>query len=172
MDRRAVVKEIQARCADAYGVKLADLRGPRKIECFAAARRMAMFIARAVTGESFPKLGQLFGGRDHSTVVHACNRFAELAKVDPTLRERAERIVEHLNLEPRRRVTDGIMQTKSPPPPDIIMKQLADVSRRLEGERAHGSTRERRIIANEGRDDEGDLVIRQGYPHPSSRRAT
>ena len=71
---------IIARVAIVFSVSPKDVTGPRRLRTVAAARRVAMYLARTVTGASLPAIGRQFGGRDHTTVLHACRAVeAELA---------------------------------------------------------------------------------------------
>ena len=59
-----------------------ELHGPKRTRIYARPRQMAMGLARELTNESFPDIGLAFGGRDHSTVMHACEKVQELRKSD------------------------------------------------------------------------------------------
>ena len=91
------VEEIQRGVAEFYRVGLADLVGKRRTQNIANARQVAMYICRRNTTYSYPEIGALFGGRDHSTVIHSVKSVeeriredkkfaAELKVVDGTLR--------------------------------------------------------------------------------------
>lgn len=69
--------------AEYYGVSIKDLVGKRRVRNIARPRQVAMALMRQFTNESFPDIGQAFGGRDHSTVIHACEKVAELCQTDP-----------------------------------------------------------------------------------------
>jgi chromosomal replication initiator protein len=62
---------IQNMVAERYSVTLNDILGKRRTQNIAFARQVAMFLCRKHTGCSYPEIGALFGGRDHSTVIHA-----------------------------------------------------------------------------------------------------
>lgn len=69
----AIMKEV----ADFYSLTVDDLSGVSRVQAIAQARQIAMYLCRELTNQSLPKIGQLFGGRDHSTVLYACRRVRE-----------------------------------------------------------------------------------------------
>lgn len=71
--------------AEFYDVSVKDLMGKKRTRSIARPRQMAMALARELTGDSFPDIGQSFGGRDHTTVMHACDKIAQLREEDPVL---------------------------------------------------------------------------------------
>ncbi|HQH26775.1 MAG TPA: chromosomal replication initiator protein DnaA, partial [Oligoflexia bacterium] len=68
----ASVEVIQKAVANRYSVSVGDLLGKRRTHNIAFARQVAMYLSRKLAGRSYPEIGALFGGRDHSTVIHAC----------------------------------------------------------------------------------------------------
>jgi len=77
--RRAVrsVREIQERICEQFGVTLEDMVSPSRAASIAWPRQLAMYLSRELTNESLPAIGAAFGGRSHTTVIHACRRAAE-----------------------------------------------------------------------------------------------
>lgn len=71
--------------AEYYDVSVKELMGKKRTRSIARPRQIAMSLARELTKDSFPDIGQSFGGRDHTTVMHACDKVAELRKEDPVL---------------------------------------------------------------------------------------
>ncbi|WP_131668683.1 chromosomal replication initiator protein DnaA [Psychrobacter pygoscelis] len=71
--------------AEFYDVSVKDLMGKKRTRSIARPRQIAMALARELTGDSFPDIGQSFGGRDHTTVMHACDKVAQLRAEDPVL---------------------------------------------------------------------------------------
>ncbi|WP_230657056.1 chromosomal replication initiator protein DnaA [Psychrobacter sp. I-STPA10] len=71
--------------AEYYDVSLKDLMGKKRTRSIARPRQIAMALARELTGDSYPDIGQSFGGRDHTTVMHACDKVAQLRNEDPVL---------------------------------------------------------------------------------------
>ncbi|NAZ37310.1 chromosomal replication initiator protein DnaA [Rubellimicrobium sp. CFH 75288] len=84
-ERRVSVEEIQRRVAEHYGIRLADLVGPRRLRPLARPRQVAMYLAKTLTSRSLPDIGRRFGGRDHTTVLHGVRRIEALIAEDQTL---------------------------------------------------------------------------------------
>ena len=82
--------------ADRYGVQAADLTGKRKTRDIALPRQVAMYICREITDMSTTAIGQAFG-RDHTTVMHGCDKIAEAIQADITFRNRVDEIVKAIN---------------------------------------------------------------------------
>ncbi|MEM6292459.1 MAG: chromosomal replication initiator protein DnaA [Myxococcota bacterium] len=80
------VEAVQKAVASHFSVRIADLKGPRRHKGISRPRMIAMFLARELTGSSFPEIGLRFGGKDHSTVINACKRITALSSDDPELR--------------------------------------------------------------------------------------
>jgi len=76
-DKATTSAAIMKQVADFYGLTVDDLSGVSRIHAIAQARQIAMYLCRELTNQSLPKIGQLFGGRDHSTVLYACRRVRE-----------------------------------------------------------------------------------------------
>ncbi len=91
--------EIAKEVAGEFGLKLADLRSNRRTRQFAFPRQVGMWLSRQLLGESLQKVGKFYGGRDHTTVVHACQRVTEQAENDAELQSRIERIRQRLKSE-------------------------------------------------------------------------
>jgi chromosomal replication initiator protein len=72
--------EIMNTTADYFRLSVDELTGTSRAQALATARQIAMYLCREMTNLSLPKIGQLFGGRDHTTVMHACKKIAELMK--------------------------------------------------------------------------------------------
>jgi len=82
--------------AAAFGVSIADLEGPSRRQPLARARQVAMYICRELTDLSLPKIGQLFGGRDHTTVLHGVNTVKRLIQTDQDLFQRVTALLQSL----------------------------------------------------------------------------
>ncbi|MEM1434064.1 MAG: chromosomal replication initiator protein DnaA [Pseudomonadota bacterium] len=85
--RMITVDKIQKATAEYYNVKVADLLSKRRSRSIVRPRQMAMALSREFTQNSLPDIGQAFGGKDHTTVMHACNKIAELKESDPDIME-------------------------------------------------------------------------------------
>jgi len=81
------VENIQKTVADYYKVRLADLLSKRRSRSVARPRQVAMALAKELTSHSLPEIGDAFGGRDHTTVMHACKRIKGLRDTEPRVRE-------------------------------------------------------------------------------------
>lgn len=77
------VDNIQKIVAEYYGLTVKDLTSAKRSRAIARPRQLAMSLSRELTGDSYPDIGRAFGGRDHSTVMHACTKAQELRKTDP-----------------------------------------------------------------------------------------
>ncbi len=77
-DKLVTIENIQKTVADYYKVKVADLLSKRRSRSIARPRQMAMALAKELTNHSLPEIGDHFGGRDHTTVIHACRKVKEL----------------------------------------------------------------------------------------------
>tara|TARA_R110002096_G_scaffold436105_1_gene668126 strand:+ start:142688 stop:144118 length:1431 start_codon:yes stop_codon:yes gene_type:complete len=86
-DRRVTADEIQRQVADYYNIKLADLLSARRARAVARPRQVAMYLCKHLTSKSLPSIGRKFGGRDHTTVMHAVKRIDELRQTDSVLDE-------------------------------------------------------------------------------------
>ncbi|WP_333587695.1 chromosomal replication initiator protein DnaA [Phenylobacterium sp.] len=84
-ERRVTVDQIQKAVAEHYGLKQADLLSERRARAVARPRQAAMWIAKQITTRSLPDIGRRFGGRDHTTVLHAVRRIEALRAEDPAL---------------------------------------------------------------------------------------
>ncbi len=81
-DRRITIDEIQRKVAEHYNIRLADMHSARRSRNVARPRQVAMFLAKQLTARSLPEIGRKFGGRDHTTVMHAVRKVEELAQED------------------------------------------------------------------------------------------
>jgi len=91
------VEAVQKAVASHFSVRIADLKGPRRHKGISRPRMIAMFLARELTGSSFPEIGLRFGGKDHSTVINACKRITKLRDEDPELRAAVDHLRDQLS---------------------------------------------------------------------------
>ena len=89
-DRRVTIEEIQKKVAEHYNIRLSDMSSPRRARNVARPRQVAMYLAKQLTTRSLPEIGRRFGGRDHTTVMHAVSRVAELMQQDSAFAEDVE----------------------------------------------------------------------------------
>jgi chromosomal replication initiator protein len=80
--RRITVDEIQKICAAHYKIDAAEMRSKRRARAVARPRQVAMYLAKKMTPRSLPEIGRIFGGRDHSTVIHAVRTIEELRQTN------------------------------------------------------------------------------------------
>ena len=89
-DRKVTVEEIQRKVSEHYNMRMSDMIGPKRHRTIARPRQMAMYLAKQLTSRSLPEIGRRFGGRDHTTVMHAVKRIEELKAVDNQIAEDLE----------------------------------------------------------------------------------
>ena len=77
-DRQVSIDNIQRTVAEYYNIKISDILSKRRNRTIARPRQVAMALAKELTNHSLPEIGDAFGGRDHTTVLHACRKIAEL----------------------------------------------------------------------------------------------
>ncbi len=90
------IESIQREVATYFDIKLHDLRGPKRLQSVARPRMIAMYLARKLTGSSFPEIGSRFGGKDHSTVISAVKKIERLVAEDSNLRSVVTTLESHL----------------------------------------------------------------------------
>ncbi len=81
-DRRITIDEIQRKVAEHYNIRLTDMHSARRARAVARPRQVAMYLAKQLTSRSLPEIGRKFGGRDHTTVMHAVRKVEELSLED------------------------------------------------------------------------------------------
>ena len=86
-DRQVSMDNIQRTVAEYYKIKLSDLMSKRRSRSVARPRQLAMALAKELTNHSLPEIGNGFGGKDHTTVMHACKKIAELRESDSDVGE-------------------------------------------------------------------------------------
>ena len=87
---------IQKVVAESFGVKPVDLKSKRRTKTVVLPRQVAMYLCRTLTGASLPEIGHFFGGKDHSTVIHAVRTIEAKKEKDPELRNRIEALTKQL----------------------------------------------------------------------------
>jgi chromosomal replication initiator protein len=89
-DRRVTIEEIQKRVAEHFNIRLADMHSARRARAVARPRQVAMYLSKQLTARSLPEIGRKFGGRDHTTVMHAVKKVEELRATDNSFNEDVE----------------------------------------------------------------------------------
>ncbi|MGE5675764.1 MAG: chromosomal replication initiator protein DnaA [Mycobacterium leprae] len=92
----ATIKQV---VAEHYNIKLQDFEVRNRTRSVAFPRQVAMFLSRELTDSSLPKIGEEFGGRDHTTVIHACEKIAEDMKRDPSFAAVIEQLIGRIRSE-------------------------------------------------------------------------
>jgi chromosomal replication initiator protein len=95
-DRLITIENIQKEVADYYKLRVSDLLSRRRTRTIARPRQMAMALSKELTEHSLPEIGDAFGGRDHTTVLHACRKIGELSETDGRIREDKAKLVRKL----------------------------------------------------------------------------
>lgn len=90
------ITDIQKLVGDYYQVKLDDFKAKKRTKSVAFPRQIAMYLSRELTDSSLPKIGSEFGGRDHTTVIHAHEKISKLLSTDHELQEKIQAITEQL----------------------------------------------------------------------------
>jgi chromosomal replication initiator protein len=89
-ERRVTIDEIQRRVAEHFNIRLSEMTSERRARAVARPRQIAMYLAKQLTTRSLPEIGRKFGGRDHTTVMHAIRKVEELTLSDRALAEDVE----------------------------------------------------------------------------------
>ena len=89
-DRRVTIEEIQRKVAEHFNIRITDMHSARRARSVARPRQIAMYLAKQLTSRSLPEIGRKFGGRDHTTVMHAVKKVEELKGTDHRFAEDVE----------------------------------------------------------------------------------
>jgi chromosomal replication initiator protein len=89
-DRRVTIDEIQKKVAEYYSIRVSDMHSPRRARTVARPRQVAMYLSKILTSRSLPEIGRKFGGRDHTTILHAVKKIEELMANDKRMCEDVE----------------------------------------------------------------------------------
>ena len=89
-DRRVTIEEIQKKVAAHFNIRTSDMHSARRARSVARPRQVAMYLAKQLTSRSLPEIGRKFGGRDHTTVMHAVKKVDELRERDASFAEDVE----------------------------------------------------------------------------------
>lgn len=86
-DRKVTIEEIQKRVAEHFNLRMTDMQSARRARAVARPRQIAMYLSKQLTTRSLPEIGRKFGGRDHTTVMHAVRKVEELKNTDNAFAE-------------------------------------------------------------------------------------
>ena len=89
-ERKVTIEEIIRKVAEHYNLRMSDLISARRARVVARPRQIAMFLSKSLTSKSLPEIGRKFGGRDHTTVIHAVKKIEELKLVDVQVADEVE----------------------------------------------------------------------------------
>jgi chromosomal replication initiator protein len=90
------IQDIQQRVGEFYGLKLEEFKARKRTKAVAFPRQIAMYLSREITDFSLPKIGEAFGGRDHTTVIHAHDKIAQQVKIDQELYKIVQNLTERI----------------------------------------------------------------------------
>ncbi|WP_085247211.1 chromosomal replication initiator protein DnaA [Gilliamella mensalis] len=96
-EKLVTIENIQKTVAEYYKIKVSDLLSKRRSRSVARPRQMAMALAKELTNKSLPEIGDGFGGRDHTTVLHACRKIAELKEESNNIKEDYSNLIRTLS---------------------------------------------------------------------------
>ena len=91
-DRKVTIDEIMRQVSDYYNLRLSEILSARRARDIARPRQVAMYLAKQMTSRSLPEIGRKFGGRDHTTVMHAVRKIDDLRRTDSTLEDDLNRL--------------------------------------------------------------------------------
>lgn len=92
-ERQLTIENIQRKVADYYKLRVQELKSSSRKRVIARPRQMAMWLTKELTNKSLPEIGEAFGGRDHTTVLHACKRIHELCQQDTQVEDDKNRLL-------------------------------------------------------------------------------
>jgi len=96
-EKLITIENIQKTVAEYYKIKVSDLLSKRRSRSVARPRQVAMALAKELTNKSLPEIGDGFGGRDHTTVLHACRKIAELKEESNDIKEDYSNLIRTLS---------------------------------------------------------------------------
>jgi chromosomal replication initiator protein len=97
-EQQISLSNIQKTVSDYHRITLSDLLGKKRTRTLVRPRQMAMALAKDLTAHSLPEIGKAFGGRDHTTVMHACKQIREMVETDARMRDDWDKLVRLLSV--------------------------------------------------------------------------
>jgi chromosomal replication initiator protein len=88
--------DIEEAVAERFHVKISEMKSRRRSKTLVHPRQIAMYLCRELTNSSFPEIGRHFGGKDHTTIIHACKQIAKAKEADLSLRSTLESLKDHI----------------------------------------------------------------------------
>jgi chromosomal replication initiator protein len=95
--RPVTVEVIQEEVAKYFGIKTSEMKSKRRTRNITFPRQIAMYLSRELTDNSLSQIGAAFGGRDHTTVIHAYEKIDSEMKLDPMLKNTIEEVIERIH---------------------------------------------------------------------------
>jgi len=92
-EKKITIDLIQKKVSEYFDIKLSDMRAKKRSKAIAYPRQIAMYLTRQLTDYSLPEIGDQFGGRDHTTVIHACDKIAEDLKTKDGFSSLIDRLI-------------------------------------------------------------------------------
>ncbi len=97
-NRQISIESIQKTVANHFNIKTAELKSSKRLKTLVLPRQIAMYISRKMTSSSFPEIGNRFGGKDHSTIIHAMKKIEQKMEEDVQLKNTIERLMENMRV--------------------------------------------------------------------------
>ena len=91
------LEDVQDVVARRYQVKVSELKSKRRTKTVVHPRQIAMYLCRELTDSSFPEIGREFGGKDHTTIIHACRQIEKAVEKDDSLRTTVENLKDEIS---------------------------------------------------------------------------
>jgi chromosomal replication initiator protein len=95
-DRRITIGDVQKAVSEQYSLKFAELKSKNNARRVAEPRQVAMFLCKELTDHSLSEIGKDFGGKHHTTVLHAIRKITQLQKEDPKMKATLDRLVQNV----------------------------------------------------------------------------
>jgi chromosomal replication initiator protein len=92
------IDQIQRKVSEFFGVKFSDFKAKNRTRAVAFPRQIAMYLSRQLTHTSLAEIGRAFGGKDHTTVLHAVDKVQKLLEEDPKLRKTVDGLIQGITL--------------------------------------------------------------------------
>jgi chromosomal replication initiator protein len=96
-ERTVTIAEIQKKVAEYFNIKIADMSSAKRARCIARPRQMAMYLCKQLTVRSLSEIGRKFGGKDHTTVMHAVKKVVELSETDDEFKKDLQNLINIVN---------------------------------------------------------------------------
>ena len=97
-NKEITIEKIQKKVADQFQIKVTELKSPKRLKNIVFPRQIAMYICRKLTNLSYPEIGAKFGGKDHSTIIHAVKKIDKLITEDIQMKVMIEKIIDNLGI--------------------------------------------------------------------------